>query len=104
MKSNFRWHHVEEPDHEYPKHREALIVRCREDDNIRVNDDFYIISKFNLAYFDNEDNAFYSIEGGNMFALTNIAAWCYIKDVYDQLNNTGWGFDPDREANDDNNT
>ena len=29
MNSNFRWHHVK--DGEYPKHREGLIVRCRED-------------------------------------------------------------------------
>ena len=39
-----------------------------------------------------------------MFAFKNVAAWCYLKDVYEQLNNTGWGFDPDKEASNDDNT
>lgn len=102
MNSNFRWHHVK--DGEYPKHREGLIVRCREDEDLILNDNFCTLTKYNLAYFDYEDDEFYTIEGGNMFAFKNVAAWCYLKDVYEQLNNTGWGFDPDKEASNDDNT
>lgn len=102
MNSNFRWHHVGEPDNETPEESKDLIVRCKIGDIKRVpcTHDYHIKVNFCVAYY--IDDCFYDLETDDL--LTNVAAWCYLKDVYEQLNNTGWGFDPDREANDADNT
>lgn len=95
MKSNFRWHHVGEPDNEYPTVSLDLIVRCADGYLERATDEAYPFEKYCVAYYEN--GKFFHNDTSKI--LTNVAAWCYIDSVYDQLNNTGWGFDPDREIN-----
>ena len=99
MKSNFRWHHVGAPDNELPEPGNDLIVRCANRKYLIVDNGLCTRAKFDLAHYDEEDKEFWTTEGDSIIVFKNVAAWCYIKDVYDQLNNTGWGFDPDREAN-----
>lgn len=98
MKSNFRWHHVGAPDNEYPTLSLDLIVRCSDDCFLEhISDEAYPYEKYSVAYY--QDGKFFHNDTGEI--LTNVAAWCYIKDVYDQLNNTGWEFDKDKEVNND---
>lgn len=108
MSSNFRWHHVGEPDNELPESGNDLIVRCANGEVLKTNYELSYSSgeKFAVAYYDDdyENNEFWTREGDAIVIFRNVAAWCYLKDVYEQLNNTGWGFDPDREANDADNT
>jgi hypothetical protein len=100
MNSNFRWHHVEGPDYELPTLSLDLIVRCTDGYMEHATDEVYPYEKYCVAYYEN--GKFFHNDTSEI--LTNVAAWCYLKDVYEQLNNTGWGFDPDREANNADNT
>lgn len=100
MRSNFRWHHVGEPDNELPESGNDLIVRCANGEFLETDDGYYSREKFSVAHYDEEANEFWTSYGGAIVIFRNVAAWCYLKDVYEQLNNTGWGFDPDREVND----
>lgn len=101
MKNNFRWHHVGEPDNEWPKSGNDLIVRCSNDEFLETDNECFNREKFAVAHYDEDDNEFWTREADAIAIFRNVAAWCYLKDVYEQLNNTGWGFDPDREASND---
>lgn len=98
MISNFRWHHVGEPDNETPEESKDLIVRCKIGDIKRVpcTHDYHIKVNFCVAYY--IDDCFFDLETDDL--LTNVAAWCYLKDVCEQLNNTSLDFDS-KEVNDD---
>lgn len=110
MNGNFRWHYVK--DGEYPentgKNREALILVKQ---LLPKNpDDGTLVETFTSCFY----SGFYYYAKGKGYhrfvdtlygyEANGVVAWCYLKDVYEQLNNTGWGFDPDREANDADNT
>ena len=101
MNSNFRWHHVGEPDNELPEPGNDLIVRCADGEFLKTDDEYFFRKKFTIAHYDEDDNEFWITGAGAIAIYRNVAAWCYLKDVYEQLNNTGWGFDPDKEANND---
>ena len=104
MKDNFRWHHIGGPDNELPESGNDLIVRCANGEFLKTDDEYFLRMKFAVAHYDEDDNEFWIREADAISIFRNVAAWCYLKDVYERLNNTGWGFDPDREANDADNT
>lgn len=100
MKSNFRWHYVGEPDDETPEQSKNLIVRCKCKKGyikrIPSTHDYHIKINLCAAYY--IDGCFYDLETDDL--LTNVAAWCYLEDVCEQLDDTSLDFGP-KEANDD---
>lgn len=104
MSGNFRWHYVGEPDNELPESGNDLIVRCANGEVLKTNYKCSYSSgeKFAVAYYDDDEeaNEFWIREADAIVIFRNVVAWCYLKDVYEQLNNTSLDFDS-KEANHD---
>ena len=88
-----KWHYVK--DEGFPKWYAEIIVKCEDGEVLKTgyssyDDDEYYHKKSSAV-------SFYDDEGfdANMGSLKwiNVAAWCYIEDVYEELKNGRYDHD-----------
>lgn len=80
-----KWHYLKNEG--YPKWYADIIVKCEDDEVLKTgyssydDDKDYHHKSFEVSFYDDEGF------DANMGSLKwiNVVAWCYIKDVYEEL-------------------
>ena len=77
------WHYLK--DNDYPKWYADIIVKCADGDVLKTGysfyDEDYHQTSFAVSFYD--DEGFDAYIGS--LKWINVVAWCYIKDVYEEL-------------------
>ncbi len=80
-----KWHYLKDED--YPNWGAEIIVKCEDGDVLKTgyssydNDKDYHHKSFAVSFYD--DDGFDADQGS--LTWINVVAWCYIKDVYKEL-------------------
>ena len=77
-----KWHYLKNED--YPKWYADIIVKCEDGDVLKTYssyDDDYHDKSFAVSFYD--DEGFDAYIGS--LKWINVVAWCYIEDVYEEL-------------------
>lgn len=80
-----KWHYLKDDD--YPNWYADIIVKCNKGEVLKTgcssydDDEDYTHKPFAVSFYD--DDGFDATQGS--LAWINVVAWCYIKDVYEEL-------------------